>query len=82
MNTEEWSIQQIAKIAGTTSRTLRHYGDIGLLRAVEHRSQRLPPLRPAIRSCDCSGSCCCETWASGLPRSPRCSIARHPRKTP
>ena len=31
METEEWSIQQIAKIAGTTSRTLRHYGDIGLL---------------------------------------------------
>ncbi|MDY0907990.1 MerR family transcriptional regulator [Microbacterium sp. CFBP9034] len=29
----EWSIQQIAKIAGTTSRTLRHYGDIGLLPA-------------------------------------------------
>lgn len=27
----EWSIQQIAKIVGTTSRTLRHYGDIGLL---------------------------------------------------
>jgi len=27
----EWSINQIAKIAGTTSRTLRHYGDIGLL---------------------------------------------------
>lgn len=27
----EWSIQQIAKIAGTTSRTLRHYDDIGLL---------------------------------------------------
>jgi DNA-binding transcriptional MerR regulator len=31
MSTEEWSIQQIAKIAGTTSRTLRHYGDVGLL---------------------------------------------------
>ena len=31
MTTDEWSIQQIAKIAGTTSRTLRHYGDIGLL---------------------------------------------------
>jgi DNA-binding transcriptional MerR regulator len=31
MHTEEWSIQQIAKIAGTTSRTLRHYGDVGLL---------------------------------------------------
>lgn len=27
----EWSIQQIAKLAGTTSRTLRHYHDIGLL---------------------------------------------------
>jgi len=27
----EWSIQQIAKLAGTTSRTLRHYDDIGLL---------------------------------------------------
>jgi MerR family transcriptional regulator, thiopeptide resistance regulator len=27
----EWSIQEIAKLAGTTSRTLRHYGDIGLL---------------------------------------------------
>ncbi|CAN5138097.1 TipAS antibiotic-recognition domain-containing protein [soil metagenome] len=29
--TQHWSIQQIAKLAGTTSRTLRHYGDIGLL---------------------------------------------------
>ena len=28
----EWSIQDIAKIAGTTSRTLRHYDDIGLLK--------------------------------------------------
>jgi len=27
----DWSIQQIARFAGTTSRTLRHYGDIGLL---------------------------------------------------
>ncbi|WP_243076102.1 MerR family transcriptional regulator [Microbacterium sp. SS28] len=27
----EWSIQQVAKLAGTTSRTLRHYDDIGLL---------------------------------------------------
>ncbi len=25
----DWSIQQIATIAGTTSRTLRHYDDIG-----------------------------------------------------
>jgi len=28
---KEWSIQQIAKAAGTTSRALRHYGQIGLL---------------------------------------------------
>ena len=28
----DWSIQEIAKIAGTTSRTLRHYDDIGLLK--------------------------------------------------
>lgn len=27
----EWSIQQIARLTGTTSRTLRHYGDLGLL---------------------------------------------------
>lgn len=31
MNESEWSIQQVGKIAGTTSRTLRHYDDIGLL---------------------------------------------------
>lgn len=28
----DWSVQQIAKIAGTTSRTLRHYDAVGLLR--------------------------------------------------
>jgi DNA-binding transcriptional MerR regulator len=27
----EWSIQQLARLTGTTSRTLRHYDDIGLL---------------------------------------------------
>lgn len=27
----DWSIQQVAQLAGTTSRTLRHYDDIGLL---------------------------------------------------
>ena len=31
MSTRDWSIQEIAKLAGTTSRTLRHYDDIGLL---------------------------------------------------
>lgn len=28
----EWSIQEIARLTGSTSRTLRHYGDVGLLR--------------------------------------------------
>ncbi|MBK4348535.1 MerR family transcriptional regulator [Lacisediminihabitans changchengi] len=27
----DWSIQQIARLSGTTSRTLRHYGQLGLL---------------------------------------------------
>ncbi|HEY9499974.1 MAG TPA: MerR family transcriptional regulator [Terrimesophilobacter sp.] len=27
----DWSIQDIARLSGTTSRTLRHYGDVGLL---------------------------------------------------
>jgi len=31
MNANDWSIQEIARLAGTTSRTLRHYDDIGLL---------------------------------------------------
>jgi DNA-binding transcriptional MerR regulator len=31
MNTRDWSIQEVARLAGTTSRTLRHYDDIGLL---------------------------------------------------
>jgi DNA-binding transcriptional MerR regulator len=28
----DWSIQQIAKLAGTTSRTLRHYDEVGLVK--------------------------------------------------
>lgn len=28
----EWSIKDVARAAGTTSRTLRHYGDVGVLR--------------------------------------------------
>ena len=27
----EWSIQQVARVAGTTSRTLRYYSEVGLL---------------------------------------------------
>ena len=29
----DWSIQEVARLAGATSRTLRHYGDVGLLPA-------------------------------------------------
>jgi DNA-binding transcriptional MerR regulator len=29
----EWSIQEVARLSGVTSRTLRHYGDVGLLSA-------------------------------------------------
>ncbi|QDE33683.1 MerR family transcriptional regulator [Microbacterium foliorum] len=31
MSGRDWSIQEIARLAGTTSRTLRHYDDVGLL---------------------------------------------------
>lgn len=31
MHARDWSIREIARLAGTTSRTLRHYDDIGLL---------------------------------------------------
>jgi len=27
----DWSIQEVARLAGTTSRTLRHYGEVGLV---------------------------------------------------
>ncbi|ROS79048.1 MerR family transcriptional regulator [Cellulomonas sp. PhB143] len=30
--TRDWSIQEVARLAGTTSRTLRHYDAVGLLR--------------------------------------------------
>jgi DNA-binding transcriptional MerR regulator len=36
VNAQEWSIQDLARAAGTTSRTLRHYGQLGLL--VPHRT--------------------------------------------
>jgi len=31
MSTRDWSIQEVARLAATTSRTLRHYDDVGLL---------------------------------------------------
>ena len=47
----EWSIQQIAKLAGTTSRTLRHYGDIGLLKpsSIGHNGYRYYDERALVR---------------------------------
>ena len=36
----EWSIHDIARLSGTTSRTLRHYDDIGLLETESRRHQR------------------------------------------
>ena len=41
----DWTIQDIARLAGTTSRTLRHYDDVGLREAEPHRRQRVPLLR-------------------------------------
>jgi DNA-binding transcriptional MerR regulator len=32
MTGQDWSIQDIARLAGTTSRTLRHYDDVGLVK--------------------------------------------------
>lgn len=32
MDSDDWSIQEIARLASTTSRTLQHYDDIGLLK--------------------------------------------------
>ena len=63
----DWSVQQIAKLAGTTGRTLRHYDDIGLLQYSCTRQQRLPVLRPGIPGLVCSGSCSCADLGLGLP---------------
>lgn len=40
--TQEWSIQELAKLAATTSRTLRHYDELGLLqpRRIGHNGYR------------------------------------------
>lgn len=48
---QEWSIQEIARSAGTTSRTLRHYGDIGLLEPsrVGHNGYRYYDLNALMR---------------------------------
>ena len=82
MDTEEWSIQQIAKIAGTTSRTLRHYGDIGLLppSSIGHNGYRYYDQRCARAAA--ADPAAARPRPRACRRSPRCSIARHPRKTP
>lgn len=49
--TAEWSIQEVARLAGTTSRTLRHYDDVGLLRPtrVGHNGYRYYDARALVR---------------------------------
>lgn len=51
MTTQEWSIQEIARSAGTTSRTLRHYDNIGLLEPsrVGHNGYRYYDLNALLR---------------------------------
>src|SRR5512144_187656 len=43
----EWSIHEVARSAGTTSRTLRHYGEIGLLPPSRIGANGYPLLRRA-----------------------------------
>lgn len=49
--TERWTIKQVAKSAGTTSRTLRHYDHIGLLKptAIAENGYRLYDASALIR---------------------------------
>lgn len=51
MSDREWSIQEIARLAGTTSRTLRHYDDIGLLppTRIAHNGYRHYDQRALVR---------------------------------
>lgn len=51
MTSDEWSIQQIAKLAGTTSRALRHYGEVGVLdpSRIGHNGYRYYDQRALIR---------------------------------
>jgi DNA-binding transcriptional MerR regulator len=50
-NEREWSIQQVARVAGTTSRTLRHYDDIGVLAPtrIGHNGYRYYDERALVR---------------------------------
>ncbi len=80
----DWSIQDIARLAGTTSRTLRHYGDVGLLEPTRigsngyryYDEQALARLQR---------SSCSATWGSASPPLPKCSPAsattRRPSRT-
>lgn len=63
----DWSIQEIARLAHTTSRTLRHYGEMGssLRRGSEATATAITT---SGRSCGCNASCCCASSASGCRR--------------
>ncbi|MCU1438291.1 MAG: MerR family transcriptional regulator [Naasia sp.] len=57
----EWSIQTLARAAGTTCRTLRRYGELGLL-APSRVAQNGYRCYDEDGSSGCSASCCCATW--------------------
>lgn len=60
----DWSIQDVASMAGTTSRTLRHYDDIGLLKpTLVVATDTVATTR--VRSYACKASCCSESSDSG-----------------
>ncbi|WP_341856125.1 MerR family DNA-binding transcriptional regulator [Brachybacterium sp. GPGPB12] len=74
----EWSIQEIVRSTGVTSRTLRHYQQVGLLAPSRtgHGGQRFYD-GASLRAC--SGSSSCASWGSGFPRSAACSTSRSRR---
>ena len=51
-------IHEVAAAAGVTSRTLRHYDDIGLLPQLMSAPTAIASTTRSPR-CACTGSCCC-----------------------
>ena len=54
---ESLRIGEVARLVGTTPRTIRYYEEIGLLPAAERRRARRPPPLPRRTSSACA-SCC------------------------
>jgi len=86
----EWSIQDVARSAGTTSRTLRHYDDIGLLPPSRvggngyryYDEDALVRLQRILLRPRCAPTCRCSSGsASGsVGRSSRCAAPCGRRK--